>query len=166
MASAIVTIPVLVLAIGLATPADAAPQAPPRNNQFDFWLGSWNLTWQGGTGTNTITNDYDGRVVTEHFAADTGSTLKGTSMSVFNAGTDKWQQTWVDNQGSYLDFTGGLEGDRMIMSRRASVKGKDIVQRMVWYNISADALDWNWERSDDDGKTWTTVWQIHYTRAQ
>jgi hypothetical protein len=35
---------------------------------------------------------------------------------------------------------------------------------MVWQDISRDSLNWFWERSDNDGKTWTTVWKVHYRR--
>ena len=31
-------------------------------------------------------------------------------------------------------------------------------------NIARDALDWRWERSDDNGQTWQVQWQIHYHR--
>jgi hypothetical protein len=37
---------------------------------------------------------------------------------------------------------------------------------MVWYNITADEFDWNWERSDDGGKTWEVKWQIKYKRKK
>ena len=147
-----------------AQTANTPPSPPAQNRQFDFWIGTWSLTWEGGTGTNTIRRECDGAVVVEDFAAQTGSALKGMSVSVFDARAGQWRQAWVDNQGSYLDFTGGLEGDRMVLSRKANVQGKDIVQRMVWYNIAQDTFDWNWERSDDEGKTWTVVWKIHYAR--
>jgi hypothetical protein len=35
---------------------------------------------------------------------------------------------------------------------------------MVWYDIQENKLEWNWERSDDNGQTWRVLWQIHYTR--
>jgi hypothetical protein len=35
---------------------------------------------------------------------------------------------------------------------------------MVWFNIEADQFDWNWERSDDKGKTWRALWEIKYKR--
>jgi hypothetical protein len=52
----------------------------------------------------------------------------------------------------------------MVLSRRAERDGKTFLQRMVFYNISDHALDWNWERSDDGGATWNPLWVIHYTR--
>lgn len=38
------------------------------------------------------------------------------------------------------------------------------MQRMIWYNIEENSLDWNWEKSNDNGMTWKTLWTIHYER--
>jgi hypothetical protein len=138
---------------------------PPEARQFDFWLGDWALTWGGDQrGTNVITSIMDGRVILENFSALPQSPLVGMSVSVYNAALGKWQQTWVDNNASYLDFTGEYRDGRMMLQRTARQNGVEFSQRMVWYNIEAEALDWNWERSDDKGATWRTLWHIHYTR--
>jgi hypothetical protein len=50
----------------------------------------------------------------------------------------------------------------MILSRSAIVKGQACRQRMVWYEIQDNKFEWNWERSDDEGKTWRVLWNIHY----
>ena len=132
-------------------------------SQFDFWLGEWNATWsEDGNGTNHVTKILDGRVVYEDFNAPG---LHGISHSVFDPERNLWCQTWVDNSGSYLDFTGKLEDGRMILVRDAIVKGEACKQRMIWYNIEADQFDWNWERSDDGGNTWRVLWQIKYARS-
>ena len=90
----------------------------------------------------------------------------GVSVSTFNPALGKWQQTWVDNSGGYLDFTGEFVDGKMILSREAIVQEKPIKQRMVFYNIAENELDWNWERSNDDGETWQVVWHIHYQRKK
>ena len=36
------------------------------------------------------------------------------------------------------------------------------LQRMVWKDISANELDWNWEASSDGGEAWQVEWPIHY----
>lgn len=135
---------------------------------FDFWLGEWALTWgENGRGHNRISRILDGQIIQEEFTSlvvDQSPPFRGLSVSAYQAQTDEWRQTWVDNQGSYLDFSGGMVGDKMILARRAVVDGKAVQQRMVWYNITADSLDWSWERSDDAGRTWQALWQIHYTR--
>lgn len=131
-------------------------------NQFDFWLGEWNVTWgEDGKGTNHIERILDGKIIQENFIAPD---LHGISVSVYDPERSVWCQTWVDNNGTYLDFTGKFKDGKMILSRDAIVKGHACRQRMVWWDIQENKFDWNWERSDDNGKSWRVLWQIHYTR--
>ena len=131
-------------------------------SQFDFWLGEWDVTWGAdGRGTNRIERILGGKIIQENFTAPD---LLGLSVSSYDPERQAWCQTWVDNNGSYLDFTGRFEDNKMILSRDAIVKGQACKQRMVWFNIEAGQFDWNWERSDDGGRTWRILWQIRYTR--
>ncbi len=131
-------------------------------NQFDFWLGEWNLVWgEDGKGTNRIGRILDGKIIQENFSAPD---LQGMSVSSYDAERKCWCQTWVDNNGTYLDFTGTFHEGRMNLTRDAIVRAEACKQRMVWYNIQEDEFDWNWERSDDGGETWRILWQIKYTR--
>ena len=138
---------------------------PVEARQFDFWLGEWDAIWgDNERGSNVIRSVLDDAVILENFDGRPGTPLIGMSVSVYNAALGKWQQTWVDNQGGYLDFAGAFEGGRMVLQRSAMLDGQSFLQRMVWYNIERDQFDWNWERSDDGGQTWQVMWQIHYTR--
>ena len=133
-------------------------------SQFNFWLGEWDCTWgEDGRGTNHVLRIMNEKVIQENFSTPE---LKGMSVSVYDLERKLWCQTWVDNSGSYLDFTGKFEDGKMILSRDAIVRGEACKQRMVWYNIETDQFDWNWERSDDGGNTWRVQWQIKYTREQ
>lgn len=142
------------------------PCSAPEFSQFDFWVGEWNLTWNDSLhGTNVITKEYGDCVIHEHFNGNPGAKFTGMSVSTYNKRKGKWQQTWVDDQGGYLDFAGGMVGDSMILSREAAGKdGNKFLQRMVWYNIAENSFDWNWEKSTDEGKNWTVNWKIHYER--
>lgn len=139
---------------------------------FDFWLGEWELTWEDtdgteGRGTNHIERVLGGKVIKENFEAHSGAYkgFKGKSYSVYNSRTGEWKQTWVDNSGGYLDFTGELDGEKRIFKRKGlSPQGKEILQRMVFYNISKNSLTWDWEISEDNGETWELRWQINYER--
>lgn len=136
-------------------------------HQFDFWIGDWNLTWGDDQhGANHIRSIFNGKVIQENFEDDGEAPLIGMSVSVYSPIDHKWRQTWVDNQGSYLDFVGSWRDGKMILQRSAVVDNVPVIQRMVWHNIEPDRLDWNWERSSDDGQTWKTVWQIHYVRMK
>lgn len=145
------------------------PCAQPEAGQFDFWIGEWDLTWgEDGRGCNVIIRVLGGCVIEENFDGTPSIPLIGRSLSVFSAHYARWHQTWVDNQGSYLDFIGEWDEDeqRMVLERDDYPGGRPIKQRMVWYNINPVSLDWNWERSEDGGISWTVQWQIHYQRAK
>ncbi len=145
------------------------PCSLPEASHFDFWVGEWIAEWKDTdgniqSGSNTITKGFDGCVIEENFSTS-DNTFIGRSLSMYNPLKKIWQQTWVDNSGSYLDFTGGMDSDKMILWRKAVNKaGKEITQRMVFTDITKDSFTWNWESSTDDGKTWILNWQILYTR--
>jgi hypothetical protein len=103
-------------------------------------------------------------VVQENFSGDQSMPLRGMSVSSYIPQTGQWKQTWVDNQGAYLDFVGESKNGEMVLSRTATVNGKEILQRMVWKNIRPFEFDWSWEKSEDGGRTWQVLWPIHYTR--
>lgn len=162
----------LFAAVMLAFPAAAQqetspPCSQPEAAQFDFWLGEWDLEWgEDGRGRNVITRALDDCVIVENFDGTPAIRLRGTSVSVFDARSGQWRQTWVDNQGGYLDFSGAFSNSRMVLMRSATLDGQRFLQRMVWYDIQDDSLSWNWERSDDGGKSWEVLWEIRYTRAE
>ncbi|MCH9025376.1 MAG: hypothetical protein IH931_08590 [candidate division Zixibacteria bacterium] len=142
------------------------PCSAPEAGHFDFWVGSWELTWNDTVkGTNVITKELDSCVIHEDFSHPTEN-FYGQSYSVYNPTISVWQQTWVDNSGNYLDFEGGFKKGKMTLNRTfVGPKGKTVMQRMMFYNIADDSLDWSWESSLDDGKTWKQNWLIHYERA-
>jgi hypothetical protein len=140
---------------------------------FNFWLGEWKLTWEDadGTtanGTNHIEKVLDGAVIKENFEAHSGSFegYKGKSYSVYNPQSGQWHQTWVDNNGGYLDFRGEIEGNKRIFKRKGlNPMGEEILQRMVFYDITENSLTWDWEISSDNGQTWQLRWRIFYERV-
>lgn len=154
-----------------STSAPTNSCSAPQQKQFDFWVGEWDLTWPGqnaaetGHGTNSVKRILDGCVVQENFSGADAMHLRGTSVSAFDTKAGKWKQTWVDNEGGYLDFVGEFKDSQMILQREgARPDGTKILQRMVWKNITGNGFDWSWEASRDGGKTWQINWPIHYKR--
>lgn len=154
-------------------PLLAAPQpcSEPEQKQLEFWVGNWDLTWPGqnagetGHGTNSVKRVMDGCVVQENFSGERSMHLRGTSVSLFDARSGRWKQTWVDNEGGYLDFTGEFKDGQMVLARDfVKPDGSKVEQRMVFKNITPSEFDWSWERSLDGGKTWQVMWPIHYKR--
>jgi len=134
----------------------------PAIRQFDFWLASWDLTWEpSGRAVNQVTAILDDRVIQERFDGRPSIPLQGVSLSLYDGEISRWRQTWMDNQAGFLDFVGGMEGERMVLERSTA---QGVRQRMVWFDIEPEALRWSWERSDDGGSSWNVVWAIRYRR--
>jgi hypothetical protein len=146
---------------------DAVTDAPPEARQFDFWLGEWEVTWgEGKRGSNRVQSVLDGKVILENFDGRPAMPFQGMSVSVYNARLGQWQQTWVDNEGNYWAFTGEFKDGRMTLVTEGWKDGQKVWLRMMFYNLAADSLDWNWERSDDGGQTWAVLWRLHYARRK
>jgi len=140
---------------------------PLDADALDFWLGRWVVSWSGGgEGTNTIRRILGERVIEESFEGrDTENVLLGRSLSVRDEAEGRWRQTWVDSTGAYLDLV-GLEVDgRIAFQRKTSIGGELVIQRMVWLDVTAETLRWQWQRSKDSGGTWEVAWEIDYRRA-
>lgn len=142
----------------------------PESKQLDFWIGEWDLSYvnngAAGKSRNRITKTLDGCVIMEEFTGAPGTKLDGRSHSTFDRMTRRWKQTWVDNTGSYLDFTGGLRDGHMSFAREAENTSGKFHQRMIWQDVKRDSLKWLWQRSDDGGRTWETQWEIDYRRVK
>ena len=145
------------------------------SDYFDFWVGKWQATWDEGDGkvgkgTNHIEKTLDGKVIRESFAVVEGRNkgFKGTSISVFNPRRKSWHQAWADNQGGYFDFTGEVDGEKRIFKTRVfdQPDGSQVVQRMVFYDITGKTMTWDWESSKDGGKTWKLNWRVNYERVE
>jgi hypothetical protein len=157
-----------------AAAAPAPPQAPctaPESKQFDFWVGEWDVTWTGsegqpgGTATNRVEKTLGGCAVEEHFTGVTGNNLAGHSVSLYSVRDKAWKQTWVDNQGGYIDLTGEFkDGAMTLVHHGTTLDGKPLMSRMVYTNIKPDSFDWRWESSRDGGATWKILWPLHYQR--
>lgn len=163
------TLVLLCLALAAPSAAERPACGTAEHRRLDFWLGSWDLTWEGGTGRNVITRELNGCVIREDFTGEMpDGPYHGHSDSMYDVQSGTWRQTWVDDRGNFLVFTGGVDDAgvmRLHGEPRTAPDGTTIRTRMSWVNVSEDALDWHWERSTDDGATWEMVWAIHYARA-
>lgn len=159
---------VSLLPLAAQAPQPKRPCDLEQGQQFDFWVGKWVLTWTDAQGkeqrgVNHIRKVLDSCIVEESFD---GGSFKGRSYSVYNPQSKEWQQTWVDNQGGYLLFTGTFENGEMTLvgQPRKNPKGQMVLSRMVFKEIQKDSLIWHWQSSLDNGKQWKDMWVIRYQR--
>jgi hypothetical protein len=136
----------------------------PDREALDFWVGDWSCTWDGGHGTNSITKEFDGHVVVERFESLAPERWTGMSVNVHD-GRLGWRQTWVDSTGNYWALHGETHPEGFAFTVGELEDGREILKRMVFFDIEGDRFAWRWERSDDAGGTWALLWRIDYRRA-
>src|ERR687897_704959 len=101
-------------------------------------------------------------------------TLQLDAARQFDFWLGEWDCSWEDGDrrhvgtnSVYLDLGGkvGFENGVMELRRNGEVDGAPAVFRMRWENIERESLDWSWQRSDDGGETWVSLWEIEYSRV-
>lgn len=144
--------------------------APER--QFDFWIGDWECTgrsrnapgkdeWTETKANNRIEKAFKDNVIQENFSMDG---LVGMSVSVYVPAKKKWEQTWVDDQGSYISLAGEFNDGKMVLTTVPNPAAPERFGRMTFHKITKDSFTWDWEGSADGGKTWSLNWQLLYKR--
>lgn len=156
----------LVLPLLLALPLTArAACADLVYKQFDFWLGDWNVSNPAGQliGRDHVERAFGGCVVQESWTSVDGGT--GGSYSMYDLSRKLWHQTWVDSSGTLVVLEGGLQDGRMVLSgRQTGADGKPQQTRMTWTREGSKVRQL-WEASSDAGKTWRTIFEAIYTKA-
>jgi len=144
----------------------------PLYRQLDFWVGEWEAFGKKGNkaGDSKISIILDSCIVLEEWTSikpPRGLTYAGKSYNTYNALTNQWQQTWVDNVGGTTEYLNGkLENGTMIF-QTTPLKGKaDTVQiqKLSFFNLGANKVRQLFEMSNDNGKTWTTTVDLEYRR--
>ena len=156
------TLPIL-FALALPSLAHAAC-ADLSYRQFDFMLGDWNVATAEGklVGRDHIEKTYGSCVVQEHWTSVDGGT--GGSVSIYDMSRKLWHQTWVDSTGTLVVLEGGLKDGRMVMTGEMTQAGKRVQDRMSW-TPQDGKIRQLWETSEDNGKTWRTIFDVYYSRG-
>lgn len=149
-----------------ATAEPAKPCTAPEHRQFDFWVGEWEVHKPDGTlaGHNRIEPILGGCVLRETYAS-AAYPYEGTSLNIYDAGTGRWHQTWVDNGGLLLELNGGMEGNRMVM--RGATKGPkgEMLHEIAWQLQHDGRVEQRWRSSTDGGHSWKDVFVGLYRRV-
>ncbi len=160
-------LPLLAVLLGGIVHAQNPPPAPPEARQFDFWIGTWEVSAQGKVvGRNQIESIHNGRVLHESYT--TNGAFAGNSYNSYNVGAKRWEQFWIDNSGTVLHITGGLnEAGQMVLSgERTGPQGKEITDRITWTPNEDGTVRQHWEVSSDEGANWQTAFDGTYRRLE
>jgi hypothetical protein len=144
---------------------------------FDFWIGEWDVRPPGSPANapaaeNIITQEYDGCVLQEHWKPGGAGTTGGggSSFNIYDATRKMWFQTWVDSMGGLHEYHGNLDehGNMAFIGESPGGPGKParVPTRLTFFRLGADQVRQFSEVSTDGGKTWTTNYDLIYTRRK
>lgn len=154
------------LAVSTCGAQSKSPCNTPAHHAFDFWLGDWDVKNAKGdaAGSSNVESILDGCVIFENW---TSPGYAGKSFNTFDPKTRKWTQFWVDTSGVPAEMVGQFEGKNLVYARDMIRRdGKPAKSRMTFFNLGENDVRQLVEQSIDDGKTWTTQIDLHYSRKK
>lgn len=134
--------------------------------QFDFWVGDWEVFNLAGqkAGTNSVQLFSDGCGLLENWTNTTGG--DGKSINFYDAGTQKWYQSWIGTGGSALRYAGNFKDGAMRFEGETIANGKKTLQKLTFTKIDENTVRQLFEASNDDGKTWIITFDLKYVRKK
>ena len=118
MKRVLILVLVFTVSIGINAQEDNCKCCTEKNNEFDFWIGSWNVTDQKGNlaGTSVIDKIQGNCILRENWKSAT-SGYTGMSTNFYNIKKEQWEQMWLDNQGGSIHLNGNRVGNQMILKQ-------------------------------------------------
>jgi hypothetical protein len=140
-------------------------KASPEFRQFDFWIGEWDTKNPQGvpSGSSSIQLILGTCVIFENWASPVTS---GKSFNIFDVTDKKWHQTWVDDKGTFTHYVGEFKDGKMMLVSDSIVNGKKTLARMTFSKLPNGDVRQHGENSADEGKTWTTTFDLTYSKKK
>lgn len=133
---------------------------------FDFWVGDWQVNDAKGkpAGRNLVQSVQNGCALQENWTS-ASSGFSGTSLNYYNRQSQRWHQTWVDNQGGSLELTGNLvEGEMVLSSATANNPQGQTVKHVISWTPNPDgSVRQVWQTTTDGNSS--VVFDGLYTKV-
>jgi hypothetical protein len=174
-----------ILLVLCVLPCTAEAVAPSRDgaHDFDFLLGDWTAHARQLPDRLNGSNSWISFKGTEHHSRILGSNtnleefevynpeknlhLHAQTLRLYNAESGQWSMYLTDVYSGTLDATplvGRFTGKRGEFFRQTQYKGRTILMRYVWFNISPHAARMEQSYSDDGGTSWELNWVCELSR--
>lgn len=145
-----------------------APCDTDKHNEFNFWVGDWNVYDTKGNliGTNKILKMHSNCVMQENWESK-ASPNKGTSYNYVNLADNTWNQLWVDNSGYSLELKGNLENGSMILKSKLQ-KGPngEFYNRVTWTPNKDGSVTQLWEVLSKENKVMQEAFRGIYKKKE
>lgn len=166
----------------LQTAAQAAPSRDGAHD-FDFLIGNWKAhvrrlpdrlvgsnTWVEYDGISNHKKVLDSNANFEEFEVDNPEKhlhIKGQTLRLYNPESHQWSIYTLEVDKGVLSLppvVGQFTGNRGEFYDQEQYKGRAILVRYVWLNISPKSARMEQSFSPDGGKTWETNWICELSR--
>jgi hypothetical protein len=168
-----------------APTADNPALLPQRDgsHDFDFLIGDWKAHvkrlpdrlnnsnhWDEYDGISNHHKLLDSNANFEQFevtSTDKKLHIKGQTLRLYNPATRQWSIYLVDLDNGTLDappVVGGFSGKRGEFFHQELLKGRTILVRYVWLDLSPNSARMEQSYSPDGGKTWEVNWICELSR--
>ena len=190
--SKLLYLPLLLLIAILATPFHGQTTSNPANlpqrdgsHDFDFLIGNWKAHVRrlpDRLNNSKIWIEYDGisnhkkllasNANFEEFdvtSTDKKLRIKAQTLRLYNPTSRQWSIYLVDVDNGTLGLppvTGQFTGNRGEFFDQEDFKGRAILVRYLWLNISPESARMEQSFSPDGGKTWEVNWICELSRQQ
>ena len=163
--------PILGIVLVLPVANAAKPPTPPPActssewNQFDFWVGKWDVYAASKpdqkVATSLIEKLYHGCAIRENWMPL--SEKPGGSMNAYSPELKLWRQFWADSDGGSAQFSGGWNGQSMVLTGTWPQPGHPTQMTRMTYTPLADGqVEQVGVTSDDAGKSWQPSFDFIY----
>jgi hypothetical protein len=157
----------------LAAPSAVRAQDPgmcasnTENRQLDFWLGDWTVSYPGmaATSSSKVHLSLDKCLVVESWVGGRGHT--GENMFAYSSDDKSWHGMFADNEGRVHVFEGKVaQGSAEFTGPSRGPNGEAVLNRIKIVRLSDNIVKQTWEKSKDNGVTWSMEFQGDYARKQ
>jgi hypothetical protein len=180
----------LLLGVALAVPLHSQTSDNPANlpqrdgsHDFDFLIGDWTAHVRrlpDRLNNSNVWVEYDG-ISNHHKLLDSNANfeqfevtstdkklhIKAQTLRLYNPETRQWSIYLVNLDKGTIDLppvVGGFTGNRGEFFDQEPYKGRAILVRYLWLNISPKSARMEQSFSPDGGKTWEVNWICELSR--
>jgi hypothetical protein len=140
--------------------------ASTESRQFDFWLGDWTIAAPGGSSSSSskVSLSLDQCLLVEKW--DGGKGHAGENMFAYSVDDKSWYGMFADNMGRAHVFTGHvMSGVAEFDGTNRGPNGERVLDKVKVVRMAPNKVEQTWEKSTDNGATWTTVFRGEYNRS-
>ncbi len=146
--------------------ADSAScSANSDSRQLDFWLGNWSVSYPGVSvpSSSKVYLELDKCLLVESWEGGKGHS--GKNMFAYSSDDKSWHGMFADNQGRVHVFEGKVaKGVAEFLGPSSGPSGQAFLNRIKVVRVSPNKVEQTWEKSSDQGTTWTMEFRGEYSR--